>query len=500
MIPRQIIFDWLLLSALALLLGLSHGWAGVPDIDSKVYITIARNMIERNDWLIPFYHGKNFYLHPPLAIWLVAISFKIFGVSIYAARIPMALTLFGTTLLIYIIALWMRNRRTAFISGVLFCSMYPVMQIATKIHLDLPLTFFVTLSIVGIYFAQQISTKWYLITGIGTGLAILTKGLVGLAPLPILGLTLLFTRRLKDIFSPFLWSAIALSILIPYIWVVAMKAEGITWVSAYWTSGIQGVANIDFEGIKRGYLYFPKVFLLYLFPWSLFAIWQVVKNLYINVMPSTKRGGRLTKNLDRSWLIFLFTILVFIIAFSIPNYKLPHYLLPSLPAVAILAGLSISDVLSVKYQEALRSIAVIIIAVISFSLAIFPNPVRKSRSNDLIPLLPVIETIHKERGVKELAIIHINPPHHMPYWERVATMELYMPLPMELIFKYKRDDVESYFKQKRYALIEEAQFNEVSKFIPNLRILSEGNGLLLVSNSPLQLPPIHFKKGYYGRF
>ena len=489
MIPRETLFDWLLLFALALLLGLSHGWAGVPDIDSKAYMTIARNMLERGDWLVPFYHDKIFYLHPPLGIWLVAISFKIFGVSLYAARIPMVLSLFGIMLLIYAIALWMRGRRSALIAGVIFCLMYPIIQIAAKVHLDLPLTFFITLSIAGIYFAHQISDRWYLITGIGTGLAILTKGLVGLAIFPILGLTLLFTGRLKDIFSPFLWSAIAISILIPYFWVAALKDEGIRWVSAYWTAGVQGVANIDFEGIKRGYLYFPKIFLLYLLPWSVLAIWQVIKNI-----------STFSKNQDKSWLIFLFTILVFIVAFSIPNYKLPHYLLPAIPAVAILAAVGISGILPIRMQEAFRALSVIIIALISFSLAIFPGPVRKSRSNDLIPLLPVIETIHKERGVKELAIIYLNPPHHMPYWERVATFELYMPLSVEFIFKTTAAETMEYFKRPRYALIEEGQLRDISSLVPELKVLYKGEGLLLVSNTPLQLPPIHFKKVNYGRF
>lgn len=487
MIPRQIIIDWLILCALALLLGLSHGWAGVPDIDSKVYITIARNMIERNDWLIPFYHNKIFYLHPPLGIWLVAISFKIFGISLYAARIPMALSLVGILLLIYVVAFWMRDRKTALLSALLFCTMYPVIQIASKIHLDLPLTLFITLSVVGIYFAQKISTKWYLITGIGTGLAILTKGLVGLAPLPILGLTILFTRRLKDCFSPYLWTALALTLLIPYLWIAGMEEEGIRWISAYWTSGIQGVANVDFEGIKRGYLYFPKIFLLYLFPCSLLAILYVLKKLFFGAS-------------DRSWLILFFTIVVVITAFSIPNYKLPHYILPSLPAVATLAGLFISDILPIKFQDSFGALSVLIIAIISFSLAILPSPVRRSRSGDLVPLLPVIEAIHKNRGVKELAIIHLSPPHHMPYWERVATMELYLPLPIELVFKSERKEVESYFTENRYALVEKSQFSVISSFVPNLKILSEGRGLILVSNTSLPLPSIYFRRRNYGIF
>ena len=62
----------------------------MDDVDS-VTAQIARNMLTSGDWVTPRLNGVAYFEKPALRFWMVAASYLIFGVSDWAARLPMAL-------------------------------------------------------------------------------------------------------------------------------------------------------------------------------------------------------------------------------------------------------------------------------------------------------------------------------------------------------------------------------------------------------------------------
>ena len=53
------------------------------------YAEIARLMYESNQWIVMQYdYGIPFWAKPPLSTWLSAISFNVFGINEFAARLP----------------------------------------------------------------------------------------------------------------------------------------------------------------------------------------------------------------------------------------------------------------------------------------------------------------------------------------------------------------------------------------------------------------------------
>lgn len=56
--------------------------------DEPVYGETAKEMLATGDWISPRIYGEFWYDKPPLFYWLEAISFSIFGVSTWAARLP----------------------------------------------------------------------------------------------------------------------------------------------------------------------------------------------------------------------------------------------------------------------------------------------------------------------------------------------------------------------------------------------------------------------------
>jgi 4-amino-4-deoxy-L-arabinose transferase-like glycosyltransferase len=72
----------------------------LDDVDS-VYIQIAREMLQRHDFVTPTIDGVRFFDKPPLMYWMAAGSMRLFGVHDWAARLPLALGVLALLLAIY---------------------------------------------------------------------------------------------------------------------------------------------------------------------------------------------------------------------------------------------------------------------------------------------------------------------------------------------------------------------------------------------------------------
>src|ERR1700760_1558072 len=72
----------------------------LDDVDS-IYIQIAREMLQRHDFVTPTIDGIRFFDKPPLMYWMAAASMRIFGIHDWAARIPLALGVLALLFAVY---------------------------------------------------------------------------------------------------------------------------------------------------------------------------------------------------------------------------------------------------------------------------------------------------------------------------------------------------------------------------------------------------------------
>src|ERR1700736_2290593 len=72
----------------------------LDDVDS-VYIQIAREMMQRHDYVTPYIHGIRFFDKPPPLYWMAAGSMHLFGIRDWAARLPLALASLALLLATY---------------------------------------------------------------------------------------------------------------------------------------------------------------------------------------------------------------------------------------------------------------------------------------------------------------------------------------------------------------------------------------------------------------
>ncbi|MGE4073225.1 MAG: ArnT family glycosyltransferase [Lysobacterales bacterium] len=326
---------------LTLLLALSfQGTRGLWGPDEGRYSNIALQMLETGDWVTPRRHPEHtHFAKPPLTYWAIASSVQLFGYHESSLRLPNALGLIGTVLLLILL-----GRRLVpsapWLPGLLFATSFVPFAAGNLINTDYLLTLFETLAVYGFVRLWQADSAREAGTGrlwlwIGFGLAFLTKGPPGLLPL----LPMLVWRWMQP--APRLQlvdlRALALFLLIAMPWyvLVVIKHEGLLgYFLGYEVVGRVFTdvhdRNSSWMGLLETYL---PVLLLGLLPWSVFLLGRT-GGLW-------RQRGQLrqwwqARAAEDRWLLIWFALPVLI--FLCVRSRLPLYLLPSLvPATLLIA-------------------------------------------------------------------------------------------------------------------------------------------------------------------
>lgn len=80
---------------------------GLANYDDAFYAQKAKEILATGDWFTMHYNHIPAFENPPFFMWLVALSFKIFGINEYAARFPSALMGVGSVILLYLCTKWL---------------------------------------------------------------------------------------------------------------------------------------------------------------------------------------------------------------------------------------------------------------------------------------------------------------------------------------------------------------------------------------------------------
>jgi len=185
---------WIGLALLATLAlrGMSLGWLAITDNSESRYASIAWQMFSTGDWVTPriFIRGTlvPFWGKPPLELWLTSLSFKVFGVSEWSARLPsflLGLAILGATMG-FAYQRW--GRRVALLAGLMLATAAMFFLLAGACVLDVPLVAAVTGAMLAFArFAESDRRRaWGAAFFFALGVGMLAKGpvalvLVGLA-------------------------------------------------------------------------------------------------------------------------------------------------------------------------------------------------------------------------------------------------------------------------------------------------------------------------------
>jgi 4-amino-4-deoxy-L-arabinose transferase len=167
--------------------------------DETRYGEIPREMIAGGDWVVPHFNGLRYFEKPVLGYWVHAGSLLLFGDNNFAVRLPSALAVGLSALMVFMLVRRRDRNDTgedalpALLAALIYLSCFEVVGVGNIAVLDSLFSFFLTGTITAFYLASEAPRggkreKYFLLlAGVSCGLAFLTKGFLAFA-VPVMAL------------------------------------------------------------------------------------------------------------------------------------------------------------------------------------------------------------------------------------------------------------------------------------------------------------------------
>jgi 4-amino-4-deoxy-L-arabinose transferase-like glycosyltransferase len=326
------------------------------DPDEPRYAEAARQMAVYGNWITPHFNGLIRLEKPPLFYWLAAFSYETFGISEWAARLPSAIFGAFTVILCSLVTGWRASFMRGFKVGIILTTSILFFGIARMSITDMTLTAWLTGAGLSLYLVAHKHARWWLLTGLFMGLALLTKGPVGLAiPLMVLGLySVLFQRFRQSWLTPWMPVGITLALAIAAPWyVLAYQANGDFFLQSLLWNNVTRYSSVV-SGHKQPGWYYLAVLLIGFMPWTPYlpaairSLWNKSFWLEASIFKGkaldfdSQTSDMLSGHVNDQSALLRYVVLwaVFVLTFfMVGQTRLPTYILPMFPPLAIALGL-----------------------------------------------------------------------------------------------------------------------------------------------------------------
>jgi 4-amino-4-deoxy-L-arabinose transferase-like glycosyltransferase len=342
------------------------------DRDEPRFAEASREMIERGDYIVPYFNNQFRLDKPPLAYWAQVVSYRIFGENDFAARFPSAVAAALTALVIFVWGSRLPSprrvspseargdgARVGWWAAIIFTLSLQTFLHAKAAVADMWLVLFMTIAHWSGYELIQRSTSnaerveapglrrpagsgWWWMFYVSLAIAFLAKGPIGWVPLATVAATKFFLRdpqlagRFKFV------RGILFMLAIVALWGVPALIQ---------THGEFFLVGIGRHVVGRSFLtmeghganspgmyllllpfYFVTLFISF-FPWSIRLPWLMGKLWRSRAAGVTAPGYSALDNIDK---YLIAGIAIIFMIFTLVKTKLPHYTLPAFPLLALL--------------------------------------------------------------------------------------------------------------------------------------------------------------------
>ncbi len=328
---------WLALVGLLLFLP-GNNLAPLIDRDEPRFAQATREMIQRGEWVVPYFNNEYRFDKPVLIYWMMRPCYALLGANEFAARLPSVLS----AILLAWLVFWMGRRwfsaRTGFLAAFGLLTCLQLLMHARSAVADMPMVAMVVLAQWAAWELIQVQGpkskvqsleekypwKWFWALYGALGIGFLAKGPVTI----VVPLLTFLVFRLAFWRKPVRWSrlklvpglAITLGIIGAWGLPALAKTSGEFWTvgmkSHVYERGLQ-----TFQGHGAFFLYYVAMSLVSLFPWIAFA---------------GEGGVFLRRNWTQKNAYLMSWLAGTYILFSFYMTKLPHYVMPAWPAFFLL--------------------------------------------------------------------------------------------------------------------------------------------------------------------
>ncbi len=326
---RHILLTALLLAA-AIPYLVNLGVSSIWDANEAFYAQTPREMMDAGDYVTPSFNFQLRMNKPVLSYWNVAASYRVFGVSEWSERVPIALGALAIVATAFGLGRLLGGTTAGLLSALVLATSPRLLLLARRIIIDVHVTMWTGLVLLCFALAEarpQQRRLYLALMYVAAGFGVLTKGPVAVfIPAVVFFVYLASQKRLRDLRHMMLptGALIGLTIVVPWYYFL-YREHGWEYIGAFIFGENLGRYAEAVGEQSRGALFYLPVMLADLFPWSLMipvAIWWAVQEQFQD------RVARLL-------VIWIAAIVVF---FSMSGTKEDLYILPIVTAEAALIG------------------------------------------------------------------------------------------------------------------------------------------------------------------
>lgn len=263
------------------------GLGDFPFIDPSeaYYVEACREMLQLGDYITPHLNYQIYFSKPILNFWLIAASYKMFGLSEFSARLPFSVLSTALVLANYWFGKRLISQRAGFIAGFICATSPLLLLVSRKSSIDVIFTFCLNVAVFATALAIAKRAKWaWLAIYTALGLGVLAKGpatliLYGAGMFAFLVVARPSFSNFKTWFlalKPLLGIPIFLAVVLPWHIAVSMATDGLFLKVFFWYENLarfQGRTNFGtvrywFYLSVLGYGFFPWITLLLPSMWN----------------------------------------------------------------------------------------------------------------------------------------------------------------------------------------------------------------------------------------
>jgi 4-amino-4-deoxy-L-arabinose transferase-like glycosyltransferase len=350
------------------------GLDNFPFIDPSeaYYVEACREMIQTGDFITPHLNYQIYFSKPIINFWLIAASYKIFGLSEFAARLPFALLSTGLVFATYWFGRRLISKRAGFIAGLCVATSPLLLLVSRKSSIDIVFTFFLNLAVFATALAISKRAPWaWLGVYVALALGVLSKGpatlvLYGAGMAAFLVVARPSFSNLKKwlvALNPIAGFFVFLAVVLPWHLAVSQATEGLFLKVFFWYENLarfQGHTNFG----QVRYWYYFGVLGYGFFPWVALLI-PAVRNALLgegkcqkaNIiarvleLASAIRRRAAQDDQGRALILIASWALTTFAFFSISRTQLATYILPFIAPASILIAALAENWLSKGYDQ-----------------------------------------------------------------------------------------------------------------------------------------------------
>jgi 4-amino-4-deoxy-L-arabinose transferase-like glycosyltransferase len=328
-------------------------WIPLMDNDSAHHALIALRMIESGNYHELIFRDADYLDKPHFLFWAVALSFKIFGVSAWAYKLPSLLFSVAGIYATYRLGKRVFNAQTGQLAAVILASSYAFFLANNDVRMDAILTasiIFATWQLVEWIHTNRLGNMFMASIGLAVGFA--TKGAIGLVMPALAGLLYMYQINRWSIWDRMRWAGLVSTtalLLLPVFYSMYLQFDLHPEKVIRNSTGNSGVLFLLFgqsvgrySGTGWGTLaqnepfFFVHTFLWAFLPWSLVALLALTETVKDLAKSGRALWRRDTVKPASFFLVATSTIIFLLISGS--QFKLPHYLNILFPFFALLTS------------------------------------------------------------------------------------------------------------------------------------------------------------------